>query len=135
MNAALVTVLLAAIGTALLAFAGFRLGLNVERRLRDAEEVLGAVRTYVGSQDEFVVLLTHNQRTALAHDGGPPGYIVTVLGDKLLVRSMQGAKIMVIAPDRLYVSFSDVGFEPVHIHADAAGIRAALVAMGRDVST
>jgi hypothetical protein len=59
------------------------------------------------------------------------GYVVTVLGDKLLVRSLDQAKIMVIADDRLHISFPDFGFEPVYVQANANEIQQALAMLGR----
>ena len=135
MNAALITVLMAAIGTALLAFVGFKLGLNVERRLKDSDEVIAAVCAYVGTEANYHIVLSNNHRAALAYGDDQSGYVVTVLGDKRLVRSLQDAKIMVVAPDRLYVSFADLGFEPVHIHAEKAAITAALAGLGRREAT
>lgn len=131
MNGALLTVLMAAAGTALLAYVGFRLGLSVDRRLKDHEEVVRAVRTHAGVTSDFTVLLSRNQRAAIAYDSNQKGFVAIVLGDKLLVRSLDQAKIMVVSEDRLYVSYPDFGFEPVHIHADPQEILAALVGLGR----
>ena len=94
MNAALLTVLMAAAGTALLAIVGFRLGLSVDRRFKDKVEVVKAVQAYSGLQSEFDVLISHNQRAAVAYGTDKTGYVVTVLGDKFLVRSLDQAKIM-----------------------------------------
>ena len=131
MNAALLTVLMAAAGTALLAFVGFRLGLSVDRRFKDKVEVVKAVQAYSGLQSEFDVLISHNQRAAVAYGTDITGYVVTVLGDKLLVRSLDQAKIMVIADDRLHISFPDFGFEPVYVQANANEIQQALAMLGR----
>jgi hypothetical protein len=130
-NAALLTVLMAAAGTALLAFVGFRLGLSVDRRFNDKVEVVKAVQAYSGLQAEFDVLISHNQRAAVAYTTEKTGYVVTVLGDKVLVRSLDQAKIMVIAEDRLHISFPDFGFEPVYIQANANEIKQALASLGR----
>jgi len=130
-NAALLTVLMAAAGTALLAFVGFRLGLSVDRRFYDKVEVVKAVQAYSGLQSEFDVLISHNQRAAVAYATDKKGYVVTVLGDKLLVRSLDQAKIMVIADDRLHISFPDFGFEPVYVQANANEIQQALAMLGR----
>ncbi|MEY3234738.1 hypothetical protein [Aquidulcibacter sp.] len=135
MNAALLTVLMAAAGTALLAFVGFRLGLSVDRRIKDNSEVVKAVQAHSGLQAEFDVLISHNQRSAVACGTDKMGYVVTVLGDKLLVRSLDQAKIMVIAEDRLHISFPDFGFEPVYIQANANEIQQALASLGRGTST
>lgn len=134
MNGALVTVLMAAAGTALLAYVGFRLGLSVDRRFKNGDEVQDAVRAYSGLSGDFTILMSRNQRAALAYGPDQTGYVAIVLGDKLLVRSLDQAKIMVIAEDRLYVSFPDFGFEPVHIHADPSAIQQALTSLGRGVS-
>ena len=131
MNAALLTVLMAAAGTALLAFVGFRLGLSVDRRFKDKVEVVKAVQTYSGLQSEFDVLISHNQRAAVAYGTDKTGYVVTVLGDKFLVRSLDQAKIMVIADDRLHISFPDFGFEPVYVQANANEIQQALAILVR----
>ncbi len=135
MNAALLTVLMAAAGTALLAFVGFRLGLSVDRRFKDKVEVVKAVQAYSGLQAELNVLISHNQRTAVAYSTDQAGYVVIVLGDKLLVRSLDQAKIVVIAEDRLHISFPDFGFEPVYIQANANEIQQALASLGRGLST
>ncbi len=135
MNAALLTVLMAAAGTALLAFVGFRLGLSVDRRFKDNVEVVKAVQAYSGLQAELDVLISHNQRAAVAYGTNQAGYVVIVLGDKLLVRSLDQAKIVVIAEDRLHISFPDFGFEPVYIQANANEIQQALASLGRGLST
>lgn len=134
MNGALLTVLMAAAGTALLAYVGFRLGLSVDRRFKNGDEVQDAVRASTGLDGDFTILMSRNQRAALAYGLGQTGYVALVFGDKLLVRSLDQAKIMVIAEDRLYVSFPDFGFEPVHIHADPSAIQQALTSLGRGVS-
>ena len=134
MNAALFTVLMAAAGTALLAFVGFRLGLSVDRRFKEKVEVVKAIQAYSGLQVEFDVLISHNQRAAIACGTDKTGYVVTVLGDKLSVRSLDQAKIMVIAEDRLHISFADLGFESVYIQANANEIQQALVNLGRGPS-
>ncbi len=135
MNAALLTVLMAAAGTALLAFVGFRLGLSVDRRFKDKVEVVKAVQAYAGLQAELDVLISHNQRAAVAYGTDQAGYVVIVLGDKLLVRSLDQAKIVVIAEDRLHISFPDFGFEPVYIQANATEIQQALASLGKGLST
>ncbi len=131
MNAALLTVLMAAAGTALLAFVGFRLGLSVDRKFKDKVEVVKAVQAYSGLQLEFDVLISHNQRAAVAYGSDHTGFVVTVLGDKFLVRSLDQAKIMVIADDRLHISFPDFGFEPVYVQANANEIQQALAILVR----
>ena len=131
MNAALVTVLMAAAGTALLAFVGFRLGLNMDRRFKTIDEVVQAVRAQYGTTMELTVLMSRNQRAAIAYGGDQRGFVALILGDKLLVRSLEQAKIMVIAEDRLHISFPDFGFEPVHIEADANDMQQALAGLGR----
>ncbi len=135
MNAALLTVLMAAAGTALLAFVGFRLGLSVDRRFNDKVEVLKVIQAYSGLQAEFEVLISHNQRAAMAYGTDKTGYVVTVLGDKVLVRSLDQAKIMVISEDRLHISFPDFGFEPVYIQANANEIQRALASLERGPPT
>jgi len=130
-NAALLTVLMAAAGTALLAFVGFRLGLSVDRRFKDKVEVVKAVQAYSGLQSEFEVLISHNQKAAVAYSADKSGYVATILGDKLLVRSLDQAKIMVIAEDRLHISFPDFGFEPVYLKANADEVQQALANLGR----
>jgi hypothetical protein len=130
-NAALLTVLMAAAGTALLAFVGFRLGLSVDRKFKDKVEVVKAVQAYSGLQLEFDVLISHNQRAAVAYGSDHTGFVVTVLGDKFLVRSLDQAKIMVIADDRLHISFPDFGFEPVYVQANANEIQQALAILVR----
>jgi hypothetical protein len=134
-NAAFLTVLMAAAGTALLAFVGFRLGLSVDRKIKNADEVVQALRSQYGVSSPLTVLISHNQRAAIAYDAAQSGYVVSVLGDKLLVRSLEQAKIMVIAEDRLHISFPDFGFEPVYIRADATEIQQALASLGRGPST
>lgn len=134
MSGALLTVLMAAVGTALLAYVGFRLGLSVDRRFKNDEEVVEAIRAYAGITTDFAVLMSRNQRAALAYRTGQTGYVAIVLGDKLLVRSLDQAKIMVVSEDRLYISFADFGFEPVHIHADPKHIIEALAGLGRGES-
>jgi hypothetical protein len=130
-NAALLTVLMAAAGTALLAFVGFRLGLSVDRKFKDKVEVVKAVQAYSGLQLEFDVLISHNQRAAVAYGSDHTGFVVTVLGDKFLVRSLDQAKIMVIADDRLHISFPDFGFEPVYVQANANEIQQAFAILVR----
>lgn len=134
MNGALLTVLMAAAGTALLAYVGFRLGLSVDRRFKNNDEVVQAVRAFAGVTTGFTVLMSRNQRAALAYSGDKIGFVAIVLGDKLLVRSLDQAKIMVIAEDRLYVSFPDFGFEPIYIQAEPADIQQALAGLGRGES-
>ncbi len=131
MNAALLTVLMAAAGTALLAFVGFRLGLSVDRKFNNKVEVVKAIQAHSGLQLEFDVLISHNQRAAVAFGSDHTGFVVTVLGDKFLVRSLDQAKIMVIAEDRLHISFPDFGFEPVYIQANANEIQQALASLGK----
>ena len=131
MNAALVTVLMAAAGTALLAFVGFRLGLNMDRRFKTIDEVVQAVRAQYGTTMELSVLMSRNQRAAIAYGGDQRGFVALILGDKLLVRSLELAKIMVIAEDRLHISFPDFGFEPVYIEADANDMQRARASLGR----
>jgi hypothetical protein len=67
----------------------------------------------------------------VAYGSDQAGFVVTVLGDKFLVRSLDQAKIMVIAEDRLHISFPDFGFEPVYIQANANEIQQALANLGR----
>lgn len=131
MNAALVTVLMAAAGTALLAFVGFRLDLSVDRRFLNLDEVVQAVRAQYGVTTELSVLMSRSQRAALAYGGDRLGFVSIVLGDKLLVRNLDQAKIMVIGEDRMHISFPDFGFEPVYIEADANDIQQALASLGR----
>jgi hypothetical protein len=131
LSGALLTVLMAAAGTALLAFVGFRLGLSVDRRFKSVDEVVHAVRSHYGVSTTLSVLMSRNQRAAIAYSGDQSGYVALVLGDKLLFRSLDQAKIMVIAEDRLYLSFPDFGFEPVHIHADPNDIQQALISLGK----
>lgn len=131
MNGALLTVLMAAAGTALLAFVGFRLGLSVDRRFKSVDEVVQAVRSHYGVTTGLSVLMSRNQRAAIAYSADQSGYVALVLGDKLLFRNLDQAKIMVIAEDRLYLSFPDFGFEPVHIHADPDDIQQALISLGK----
>jgi len=135
LNGALLTVLMAAAGTALLAFVGFRLGLSVDRRFKDVEEVVQAVQSHYGVSTNLSVLMSRNQRAAIAYGADQTGYVALVFGDKLLFRSLDQAKIMVIAEDRLYLSFPDFGFEPVYIQADAIDIQHALTNLGRGPTT
>lgn len=131
MNAALVTVLMAAAGTALLAFVGFRLDLSVDRLFKNPDEVAQAVRAQYGITTELSVLMSRCQRAAIAYGGDQPGFVAIVLGDKLLVRNLDQAKIMVIAEDRIHISFPDFGFEPVSIEAAGNDIQQALASLGR----
>lgn len=94
MSGALLTVLMAAAGTALLAFVGFRLGLSVDRRFKSVDEVVHAVRSHYGVSTTLSVLMSRNQRAAIAYSGDQSGYVALVLGDKLLFRSLDQAKIM-----------------------------------------
>lgn len=135
MNGAVLTVIMAALGTALLAYVGFRLGLSVDRRFKNNDEVVQMVRAYADVSGPISILMSHNQRAALAYGEKQTGYVASVLGDKLLIRSLDQARIMLVAEDRLYVSFPDFGFEPVHIHADPNAIQTALLALGRGDST
>ena len=123
MSGAVVTVLLAAVGTLVLVVIGFSLGLKKTLMLETHEQARQAVLAYDPDARLGAVLLASDGRAALVHDDGQSVYVVHVLGDRLVVRKFNNGCVSRISETSLLIAVKDPGFPALMIQAPPVAIQ------------
>jgi hypothetical protein len=126
MNPDLLLVILGLFGSGTLAMMAFAFGFNKNAVLSDKAQVIDLVKAYAPDAGAMDIVVSENAQSALAFDQSGQRFLVTMLGNKPVVRTVLADQIDFVADDYVRIDFGDLGFPKLDFHAPQTQLKAVL---------